>query len=91
MMDKIKALRADIEQIDALIIEKIAQRRALAREIGQIKAQSGMDVFDPLREAQLMAFYESLAQRYDVNIDTIREIFRLIMTDAKKVQMPPNS
>nr|WP_237579029.1 chorismate mutase [Legionella pneumophila] len=40
-MSTIEELRKQIEQTDAYIIEKLAQRQELAKQIGALKAKEG--------------------------------------------------
>ncbi len=48
------ALRREIEAVDAVIIDALAQRMALAREIRVVKQRAGQPVLDPAREAEVV-------------------------------------
>ncbi|WBV72805.1 chorismate mutase [Legionella pneumophila] len=49
-MSTIEELRKQIEQTDAYIIEKLAQRQELSKQIGALKAKEGKKIIDRLRE-----------------------------------------
>jgi chorismate mutase len=85
-METIKQLREEIEKVDTEIIEKIVKRRSLAKKIGELKANSGINVLDLSREQHLMQLYEKLCQEHQLNTNTIKEIFRLIIADCRSVQ-----
>ena len=48
-------LRTEIDRIDRELFALIAQRMALAGEIGNLKRDRGLPIRDPVREAQLKA------------------------------------
>lgn len=82
----IEQLRKQIEAADALIIQTLAKRQALAKQIGQLKLNSGTEIIDPLREAELFAWYESLAAKYQLPPLFIKELFTLIISQSKTIQ-----
>lgn len=46
-MCTLEELRKQIEQTDAYIIEKLAQRQELAKQIGEIKSKTGKNSRSP--------------------------------------------
>ena len=45
-------LRNAIDTVDSRIIELLQERSSLAREIGNVKKEIGMEILDPSREGQ---------------------------------------
>ena len=54
-------LRTEIDRIDRELFALIAQRMALAGEIGNLKRDRGLPIRDPVREAQLKARLKEFA------------------------------
>lgn len=54
-MDKLDALRAEIDRIDAEMTRLFAQRMATSAEIAAVKRENGLPVRDAKREAELIA------------------------------------
>jgi chorismate mutase/prephenate dehydratase len=50
----IKELRKEIDELDRSIVELLNKRAGLAVEIGSLKSQSGKEVYDPKREAEVI-------------------------------------
>lgn len=82
----IEQLRKKIEETDAVIIQTLAKRQELSKQIGQLKSIHGKDIVDPPREKKLFEFYENLSERYQLEQDFIKKLFRLIIDYSKKVQ-----
>lgn len=85
-MEKLKNLREGIEKIDAAIIGKLAERQKLVKEIGQIKAESGLCVLDPTREAQLVDRYRDLCKEYELDPTFVQGLFEIIFSYSRSLQ-----
>jgi len=86
MMQKLEQLRGEIEKIDAAIIEKMAERLQLVKQIGQLKNELGKAVLDPSREAQLMGYYQQLCQEYQLDPQFIQQLFEVIFSYSRNLQ-----
>jgi chorismate mutase len=49
----IDELRAEIDRLDAQLLQIFNQRAALALQIGELKKEAGLPVFDPAREKRI--------------------------------------
>jgi chorismate mutase len=85
-MQTLSQLRTQINQVDSDIIEKLAIRQRLSREIGEIKLSQGMEIIDPLREKELYALYEKLSCEYKLESGFVKMLFKLIIDYCRKVQ-----
>ena len=54
-------LRREIDELDQRLFSLIAQRMAIAAQIGAVKRKEGLQVSDPVREALLKARLKELA------------------------------
>ncbi|KTC83486.1 chorismate mutase [Legionella cincinnatiensis] len=85
-MCTLEELRKQIEQTDAYIIEKLAQRQELAKQIGEIKSKEGKKIIDRQREKKLFIYYEELSNQYHLQQDFVARLFKIIIANSKKVQ-----
>jgi len=82
----IEQLRKEIEQIDMSIIEKLAQREKLSKQIGQIKLQEGVTIIDVSREKKLFELYEHWCEQYQLSKEFVYNVFKLIITHSREIQ-----
>ena len=82
----IDELRRKIEQTDALIIKKLAERQTLAQQIGQLKLEEGKEIIDLSQEQKLFNFYEKLCEKHQLQKSFINELFRIIIDYSREVQ-----
>ena len=82
----IEELRKRIKQTDACIIEKLAQREALSKQIGQLKLDEGAEVVDLLREKKLFEFYGCLCDKYKLPQAFVKRLFKSIIIHSRTVQ-----
>lgn len=85
-MEKLEELRMQIDQLDKEIIEKMAKRQKIVEAVGLYKQQHHVAVFDPTREEYLDQYHTKLSKEYNVSIEFIRALFKLIMDESKRIQ-----
>jgi chorismate mutase/prephenate dehydratase len=80
-------LRSDLDRIDREIVEAINRRAAIAQQIGKLKQNDGMEIFDPEREAQVLqrAFADNPGP---LSGDAVRAVFRELISGTRAVQEP---
>ena len=81
------ALREEIELVDAALIDAIAHRMSLAREIRMVKQRAGQPVLDPAREAAVVARASVRAREAGLPEDEIRALYWKLMALARRVQV----
>jgi chorismate mutase/prephenate dehydratase len=83
----ISALRLAIDAIDEEIMDLINRRLLLAKQIGDFKKQSGIEITDPDREKEIM---KRLLEKNKgpVSDKGLRNIFGAIMIEGRNVQSP---
>ncbi|MBT8396430.1 MAG: hypothetical protein HKO65_16620 [Gemmatimonadetes bacterium] len=86
MTDHLEELRDRIIQLDEDLVDLIAERRDLVLEIGQIKADLGLPVMDPAREAAVVRRAAALARDKDVDEELVRDVIWRIMASAREEQ-----
>ncbi len=78
MKTSLEKLRQKIDQIDADIIEKLAQRFEITGEIGEIKKISGLPALDPERYSFLITDRKKMGKKLGLSEELVQEIFELI-------------
>ena len=78
--------RAEIERIDAAIVELLARRMALGRRTGALKREAGMPILDPTREAAVIRRATTLARDAGIAPEAVREVFWQIVGMSRRAQ-----
>jgi len=78
-------LREEIETIDREIVELIAQRTYVADTIAQVKRARDLPTTDEKQEDQVMARAGANAERFDVDANLVKAVFRLLI-ELNKVE-----
>ena len=87
--DKFSPYRIKINHIDDQIISLLYERQEIAEEVGKIKKQMGIGIFDSAREEEV---FKRLTSKYNNNLSrqAIRHIFSEIVSAARAVQQQIN-
>jgi len=77
--------RKRIDEIDGQLAELLSERSRCVIEIGKIKRQQQLPVYDPQREK---AIFERLAQnnRGPLENDALRRLFERILDESRRVE-----
>lgn len=88
MTDVVKNIdgwRRRIDEIDRQLVELLNERSQCAAEIGHIKQQGNLPVYQPEREKQVLANAESY-NRGPLPDTAIRRLFERILDEARSVE-----
>jgi chorismate mutase-like protein len=86
--DPARALGACRERIDAVdlgILQLLSERTSIVQEIGRIKREAQLPVYEPRREDQVFANVTA-HNRGPLPDDALRRIFERIIDEMRKVQ-----
>ena len=86
MPAEMERLREEIEAIDRSLIELIARRVDLAREVGRAKRAAGLPTLDPAREAAVVRRAGQLAREVGIADEDVRYIFWHLIGLARRAQ-----
>lgn len=79
--------REHIDEIDRELMRLLSKRMEIAREIGELKREKGMMVFQPLRYNEIMERYMKFSADGRIEVDAVREIFELIHSESIRQQL----
>lgn len=82
-------LREEIASIDQELVELIARRTYVADTIAQVKEKEGLPTTDEQQEQQVMDRAGRNAERFDVDANLVKAIFRLLI-ELNKVEQREN-
>ncbi len=77
-MDQILTLRKVIDEIDNKLIGLISKRADVAKKIGEIKKENGVQVADKKREDERISKMKILAAQNELNQNEIENIWRAL-------------
>jgi chorismate mutase len=78
-------LRDEIREIDSDLVELIARRTYVAETIADVKAERGLPTTDEEQEQRVMDRAGENAERFDVDANLVKAIFRLLI-ELNKVE-----
>jgi chorismate mutase / prephenate dehydratase len=79
--DEMEALRAGIDEVDEKIVRLLDQRARLARRIGEIKQENGLEAYAPARERAVLDRVRSLGAG-DFPMRGLQAVFREIISGS---------
>ena len=79
-------LRDRIDVIDNQLVHLLNVRVACAVEIGKLKHELGMPVYQPDREKQVLAHVRSVASEGPLGPDAIARLFERIIDEARRLE-----
>ncbi len=82
---KIDEWRRRIDEIDCKLVELLNERSRWAKEIGRLKRELGMPVYQPEREREILENVER-ANRGPLPDQAVRRLFERILDEARSVE-----
>ncbi|MDQ3069522.1 MAG: chorismate mutase [Acidobacteriota bacterium] len=82
---KIEALRTRIDAIDADLVRLLNERAGCAVSIGDLKRALRMAIYQPSREAEVLA-HVSAVNPGPLDDDAIRRLFERIIDEARRLE-----
>jgi chorismate mutase/prephenate dehydratase len=81
-------LRRRMDDLDQQLVELLARRAEVSRQVGRRKSSQGGAVFAPAREADIL---ERLGKQVEgrIRFDHLRAIYREILSASRDLQRPP--
>jgi chorismate mutase-like protein len=82
---RLDEFRYSIDDIDRRIVELINERTRVVEEIGRVKREAQLPVYEPKREEQVFANITS-ANQGPIPSDSVRRIFERIIDEMRTLQ-----
>lgn len=75
-------LRASIDNLDAALVNLLAERFKCTEQVGRLKARAGMPPADPAREAVQIARLRSLSESSGLDPEFAEKFLNLIIAEV---------
>jgi chorismate mutase-like protein len=85
-MPTLDDLRNDIDRVDEVLVRLLNERARVACEIGRIKKELGVEVYQPEREKQVLAHVRGIAAEGPLGADAIARLFERIIDEARRLE-----
>ena len=83
---ELEGYRAEITNTDQEIIDLIAKRNKIVKEVGQYKKENKLKVYDPERESKLKKIHTAMAVKSGVSPEVVNSVFDIIITNSKDLE-----
>ncbi len=83
---RVRELRERVDEVDRELIRALSERAQIVQELGTIKAEAGMQIFDPKREEEILrrVVDQNPGPIYD---SSMRDIFELILHRIRDLEI----
>lgn len=86
MSQMLESLRKEIHEIDQKLVELLQKRIQTALQIGQIKSDLGLPIFDPQREQEVIAYVLDIPHA-PMDSESLKTLFIQILDICRKAEM----
>jgi chorismate mutase len=84
-VDRIARLRQRIDDIDAQLVRLLNERASCALAVGHLKETSGLPLYQPAREAEVLAAVRA-ANRGPLDAGALTRLFERIIDEARRLE-----
>ncbi len=84
--DKLTELRRQIDKLDDLMVQKMAERMALVEKIGEYKRDNNVTVFQVNRWDEILQKRTSYAKALKLDVHFVEKMFELIHSESIRMQ-----
>jgi chorismate mutase len=82
---KLEQCRILIDDVDRRIVEMLNQRTKVVEEIGRVKREVGLPIYEPKREDQVFANVTG-ANHGPITQEAVRRVFERIIDEMRTIQ-----
>jgi chorismate mutase len=81
----IESLRKRIDELDEQLVRLLSARAACALEVGRAKKAAGVQIYQPSREAEVLA-HVAHVNRGPLDDGAVRRLFERIIDEARRLE-----
>ena len=79
-------LRRDIDRVDEVLVRLLNERARCVCEVGRLKKEQGLDVYQPEREKEVLAHVRSVAAEGPLGSEAVARLFERIIDEARRLE-----
>jgi len=85
-MRTLEELRDDIDRLDEVIVRLLNERARVAVEVGRLKKELNVAIYQPDREKQVLKHVRGVASEGPLGPDAIARLFERIIDEARRLE-----
>ena len=85
-MSDLEDLRKNIDRVDEVLVRLLNERARCACEIGRLKKEQGVEIYQPDREKQVLDHVRGIAAEGPLGPDAIARLFERIIDEARRLE-----
>jgi len=79
-------LRRDIDRVDEVLVRLLNERARCVCEIGRVKKEHGIEVYQPDREKDVLKHVRQVASEGPLGPEAIGRLFERIIDEARRLE-----
>lgn len=79
-------LRKDIDRVDEVLVRLLNERARCVCEIGKLKKELGIEVYQPNREKDVLTHVRTVASEGPLGPDAVARLFERIIDEARRLE-----
>src|SRR4026208_877864 len=79
-------LRRDIDRVDEVLVRLLNERARCVCEIGRLKKEQGIEIYQPDREKEVLKHVREVACEGPLGPDAIGRLFERIIDEARRLE-----
>jgi len=85
-MSSLDDLRRDIDRVDEVLVRLLNERARCVCEIGRIKKETGIAIYQPDREKDVLNHVRNIGAQGPLGADAIARLFERIIDEARRLE-----
>ena len=85
-MTNLDDLRKNIDRVDEVLVRLLNERARCACEIGRLKKELGVEIYQPDREKQVLDHVRGVAAEGPLGPDAFARLFERIIDEARRLE-----
>jgi chorismate mutase-like protein len=85
-MSTLDEIRRDIDRVDEVLVRLLNERARCVCEIGRLKKESGVEIYQPDREKAVLNHVRAVASEGPLGPDAIARLFERIIDEARRLE-----
>ena len=79
-------VRKDIDRVDEVLVRLLNERARCVCEVGRLKKETSMEVYQPDREKQVLQHVRAIGAEGPLGSDAIARLFERIIDEARRLE-----
>ena len=85
-MSTLDELRRDIDRVDEVLVRLLNERARCVCEIGRLKKEHGVEIYQPDREKDVLNHVRAVASEGPLGPDAMARLFERIIDEARRLE-----